>query len=363
MSLRIVHIVSSLKVGGMEHFVVRLAAGQRASGLCPSVLALQGGPLREEAARLGVETDVLGGRNRVLRAFKAVAALRRLCPDIVHGHNATSLQYSLLAKRFTRAKVVITCHGRGKADHREPAPELWARVDRVVCVSEAVARDAPTAVPEDRLCVVRNGVDAAAPTLSREAARSTLGLGAEFTAIIVARIDRLKGHETLLRAWADVLRAHPSAVLLIVGDGSERQAMEQLAVELGITGRRATIGKEGGVRFLGFRSDVADLLAAADLFVLPSLSEGLPLSILEAMSHGLPIVATDVGGIPELITEGIEGLLVRPKDGAGLAWAIGRIAASEQLRDTLGSNGRRRVKSEFSFDEMRRQYDAIYRAL
>ena len=360
MSLRVVHIVSSLKVGGMEHFVVRLASRQQAAGLCASVLALQGGPLGEEAASLGIETVILGGRSRVLRVFKAISALRRLNPDIVHGHNATSLQYALLAKRFTRAKVVITCHGRGKADHREPAPDLWARVDRVVCVSEAVAREAPSAVPKERLCVIRNGVDTAAPTQGPEAVRRALGLGTEFIAVIVARIDALKGHETLLRAWADILRAHPSAVLLVVGDGHERQAMEKLAADLGI----APAGEgTGGVRFLGFRSDVADLLAAVDLFVLPSLSEGLPLSILEAMTHGLPIVATDVGGIPELITDGVEGLLVTPKDAPGLARAIGRMAASGELRSMLGNKGRQRAKSDFSFEEMLRRYDAVYRAL
>ena len=364
MSLRVVHIVSSLKVGGMEHFVVRLASRQQAAGLCVSVLAQQGGPLREEAARLQVETDELGGRSRILRVLKAIATLRRLRPDIVHGHNATSLQYSLLAQRCTGAKVVITCHGRGKVDYREPAPGLWARVDRVVCVSEAVAREGPPAVLAERLCVIRNGVDAAHPARSREAVRNALGLGAEFTAIIVARIDHLKGHETLLRAWAGVLRTNPSLKLLIVGDGSERQAMEQLAADLDITPPCTPIsGGKGGVRFLGFRSDVSDLLAAADLFILPSLSEGLPLSILEAMSHGLPIVATDVGGIPELITEENEGLLVRPKDAAGLAGAIARMAASAQLRETLGRNARRRVVAEFSFETMLRQYDAVYRSL
>ena len=353
MSLRIVHVVSSLNVGGMEHFVVRLAARQQTEGHRVSVVAMQGGPLREEAARLKLVAYELGGRSKVWRVLKAIGVFRWLRPDVVHGHNATSLQYALLARRCTRAKIVITCHGRGKADYKEPGPELWGQVDRVVCVSDAVAR-ATEDVPADRICVVRNGVDASMSARSREEVRRELRLGDAFTAIIVARIDHLKGHDTLLRAWADVHRTDPEATLLIVGDGAERAAMERLAAEAGVA---------AAVRFLGFRSDVIELLGAADLFLLPSLTEGLPLSILEAMAHGLPIVATHVGGIPELVTEEREGLLVPPKDVAALAAAIGRMAFDAEARGRFARQARERAINEFSFDAMLRQYEDVYCAL
>lgn len=316
-------------------------------------MAMQGGPLREEAARLGLPAVELGGRSKVLRVLKAIVTLRRLRPDIVHGHNATSLQYALLARRCTSAKIVITCHGRGKADYKEPGPEVWSQVDRVVCVSDAVAR-ATEGVPPERLCVVRNGVDATPPSRTRAAVRQELRLGDSFTGIIVARIDHLKGHDTLLRAWADLRRSDDTATLLIVGDGAERAAMEGLATDLGIN---------SAVRFLGFRSDVTDLLGAADVFLLPSLTEGLPLSILEAMAHGLPTVASHVGGIPELVTDGREGLLVPPKDVPALAAAIGRMAFDAAARQAFAENARERARTEFSFGAMLRQYEAVYCAL
>lgn len=354
MSLRVVHIVSSMNVGGMEQFVVRLAGRQLGTGICASIIALQGGPLHTAAVAGGVPTLVLGGRSRAVRILKAIAALCRLNPDLVHGHNATSLHYALLAQRCTRAKIVVTHHGRGKSDYREPAPESWRRVDSVVCVSAAAATDAPAGVPRERLSVIRNGVDPACQARPREETRQALGLEDGFTALIVARIDHLKGHDTLLRAWASLPNAGRLRTLLVVGDGAERSAIERLAAELGIS---------ASVRFLGFRSDVNDLLAACDLFVLPSRSEGLPLSILEAMTHRLPIAATRVGGIPEIVTDGQEGLLVPPGDPMALSAAISRLETNDELRREMGSNALRRAESEFSFDAMVSQYDALYHAL
>ena len=338
----------------MEQFVLRIAEGQKNTGHAASILAMQGGPLREEAVRLGVPLFELGGTSKILRVLKAVVALRRLRPGIVHGHNDTSLHYALLAKRITGAAVVMTCHGRGKADHREPSPAEWARVDRVVCVSDAVAQDSPPAVPKERLSVIRNGIECPGASPGRDNVHRSLGIGDGFTAIIVARIDHLKGHNTLLRAWADVARTVTGATLLVVGDGVERAQMERLSADLGIG---------GAVRFLGFRADVGDLLGACDLFVLPSLSEGLPLSILEAMAHGLPTVATRVGGIPELITDGRHGLLVAPNDAPGLAAAILRMAQNPVLRREMADLAQQRVRDEFSFEAMLCQYDALYRTL
>lgn len=354
MSLRVVHIVSSLMVGGMEQFAIRLAASQQADGLCVSIVALQGGPLAETAARLGVETCILGGRSRAIRVVKAAALFRRLRPVIVHGHNATSLQYATLARRCTGARIVVTCHGRGKADYREPPARLWKTVDRVVCVSGAVARELPAAVPPERVSVVRNGVETAAPARDRVAVRSELALGDAVTAIIVARIDGMKGHDTLLEAWRSVSTAAPQALLLVAGDGAERPAMEALARRLGVA---------DSVRFLGFRPDVPDLLAASDIFVLPSLSEGLPLSVLEAMAAGLPVVASDVGGVPEVVEREQTGILISSRDAAALGAAIARMAGSPKLRSAMGSAGRQRAQAEFSFDAMRRRYGRIYAEL
>jgi glycosyltransferase involved in cell wall biosynthesis len=175
-------------------------------------------------------------------------------------------------------------------------------------------------------------------------------------AIMVGRIDGMKGHDVLLEALKLSRDAGiPRFVTLIVGDGRMRENAEAAA-------GRAGLGPEW-VRFLGFRSDISDLLSASDLFVLPSLSEGFPLSVLEAMSFGLPVIATNVGGIPELIEADKHGMLIPPGDPKTLAEAIARMVQSPQLRRSLGTAGAARVQSTFRFDHMLRQYKELYESL
>jgi glycosyltransferase involved in cell wall biosynthesis len=140
--------------------------------------------------------------------------------------------------------------------------------------------------------------------------------------------------------------------MLAVGDGPERPRIEKLAQEAGLGPDR--------LRFLGFRTDIADLLGAADFFVLPSRAEGLPISMLEAMSHGLPVVATAAGGSVEACTDGGQGYLVPIDDHAALADAMARLAADPALRRRLGEAGLARVRDEFSFDRTAERYEALY---
>jgi glycosyltransferase involved in cell wall biosynthesis len=182
--------------------------------------------------------------------------------------------------------------------------------------------------------------------------RAELCLGDEMTGIIVARVDRMKGHECLLRALGRLRDAGLRLTLLVAGDGPERSNLETVAGQL-------RLGPEW-VRFLGFRSDVSDLLCAADFFVLPSFTEGLPLSVLEAMAHRLPVVATPVGGIPEIVADGESGLLVPVNEPEALANAIARLAQDPSLRYALGEAGFRAARDRFSFDAMARQYEALY---
>jgi glycosyltransferase involved in cell wall biosynthesis len=171
------------------------------------------------------------------------------------------------------------------------------------------------------------------------------------TGVIVARLDRLKGHDVLLKALAWMKE---DAELLIVGDGPERGALEVLAAELGVQDR---------VRFAGFRKDVPDLLAASDFFVLPSRTEGLPLSVLEAMAHGLPSIATPVGGVPEALNGEECGILVPVDDVHRLAAVMGTLVGDPQLRRRLGAAAETRVRKHFSFAAMTDAYDSLYRRL
>lgn len=352
--LAIVHVVSSLKVGGMEHFVLRIAANQAARHRV-AIVAAQDGPLREEAARLGLKVYVLGGSQKHLRALRGAAILAWLRPHIAHAHNQTSLHYAVLAKRIGRAKVVMTNHGQGMASPRTPSAREWSDTDRVIAVSQAVAARLQSPELAGKVSVIVNGIEKGEVRRSRREMRAELGLGDGPVGLIVARIDGFKGHDTLIQAVARLKEQGTNVTVLVAGDGPERGKLEKLAAELGLG--------ENEIRFLGFRSDVPDLHAASDFFLLPSLTEGLPLSVLEAMSAGKPVIATPVGGIPELVENERHGLLVPVQDEAALAEVVARVACDPVLQERMGRAGFERVQREFSFARMTECYEELYAGL
>lgn len=350
--LRVLHLVSSLQVGGMEHFVLRLAEEQQRYGHTTAVLALRDGPLVAEAERMGVQAMVLRG-GKLRRVAENLWHIGRFRPDVIHPHNPSSLHYAVLGKKVSRGRIVMTYHGEGKGTARMPSAREWRELDALVAVSEGAAAQISHWPHGGKLSAIRNGVQFVPASRERAAVRAELGLGDEPIGIIVARLDRLKGHAVLLRAAAALRDRGLPFTLLVAGDGAERAPLEALAVELGLGADR--------VRFLGFRKDVPDLLAASDFFVLPSETEGLPLSVLEAMAHRLAVIATPVGGVPELVPDEHHGLLVPVRDVDALAQALARVVADADLRATLGAHAQARCQGEFGFDRMTRQYVELYR--
>jgi glycosyltransferase involved in cell wall biosynthesis len=345
-------MVSSLNVGGMEQFVLRIARAQQRRGHLVLIVALKAGPLLQDAQRDGLPTCVLRSSNKIVRILRTLSLLARFRPDVINAHNQTSLHYATLGKRVGHPRVIMINHGQGLGSARTPDAAEWRRTDRIVAVSHDVAHRMDPDLTS-KIVVIHNGVTPSAPVRNRAEVRRELDLPADrVVGLMVARIDGLKGHDTLLAAAARLRDAGVPITFLLAGDGGERANRERLAAELGL-------GTEW-VRFLGFRSDIADLAAASDLFVLPSLTEGLPLSVLEAMSHRLPTVATAVGGIPELITSGENGLLVPVNDPQELADALARLVRDGELRRSFGGSAYRRVQQQFSFAEMVRQYEALY---
>jgi L-malate glycosyltransferase len=345
----------------MERFVLRIAEAQSRDGHAVSVMAFQGGPLEAEARARGLSVVVLGGVHKAFRAARGAVEFMRLRPNIINAHNQTSLHYAVLGKRVSGAKVVLTNHGQGMGSSRTPGRAEWRQTDSVVTVSEAVARHIAEdeAVPKERITTIYNGVEFQPARRQRAQVRTELGIPEDqVVGIIVARMDDRKGHETLLRAMAILHRETASVTpltVLMAGDGEQRAKFERLAQEGGL--------RPDDVRFLGFRDDVPDLLAASDLFLLPSLTEGLPLSLLEAMSHGLPSIATPVGGIPELLTPGRHGILVPAKDTAALADALRSLSGDANLRRSYGQAALQRVRSDFSFSRMTAEYEILYHRL
>jgi L-malate glycosyltransferase len=351
--LRVTHVVSSLKVGGMEQFVLRLGRTQQEDGHAVSVLSLRDGDLVEEAGDLKLK--VLRHGSILTRVPDAALWLRRMRPDVVHAHNPTSLQYAVLARVLTGARVVMTDHGQCAGVARETPEREWKRTDAVVAVSADVLRrrGLPECVRRQR--VIRNGVQFAAAQRERAEVRAELGLAGRTVGIMTARLEPVKGHDVLLRALSLLQGdAHPWTVL-VVGDGRERAKLEELAASLGLGPDR--------LRFLGFRNDVPDLLAASDFFILPSRQEGLPLAMLEAMQHRLPVIATPVGGIPEVVSHSHEGFLVPVDDPRSVATAVRQLLEAPDLARSMGEAGARIVNESFTFRSMADQYEALYHEL
>ena len=349
--LSIVHTVSSLKIGGMEQVVLRLATAQRAAGHRVGILALRGGPLEQETVRLGLQTCVLHS-GRVMRGLRALRYFRAVRPDVIHVHNPTSLHYAVLSRLVANSAIVLTVHGETHA-RRGTALE-WRLVKGVAVVSHAALQTLRLPCDPRKFRVIHNGIATASDTSElREATRAELALGNRVVGVIVARLNGRKGHATLLKSVALLRDSDVTPLILVVGDGPEGEALERQAQQLGLGPSQ--------VRFLGARSDVDRILSAADFFVLPSDTEGLPLSVLEAMAHGLPIVASRVGGIPEIIETSEHGLLVPPGDSEALAEAIRSLIDDPVLRRNLSFAARARVNTEFSIAKTLENYDRLYR--
>jgi glycosyltransferase involved in cell wall biosynthesis len=208
----------------------------------------------------------------------------------------------------------------------------------------AASRLLAEGVPQGKVRVIPNGVEAHA---HRAPDRRALPR----RVVVVANLRREKGHDVLLRAAADVVRAFPDARVELVGGGPELPALRRLADELGL---------ERVVSFLGHREDVTSRLDAADLFVLPSRSEAFPNAMLEAMAAGLPVVASDVGGVREVVRHAATGLIVPAGDAGALASAIRRLMADPPFAHGLGDAARTEVIARYSFDRMIDQFEALY---
>lgn len=358
--MRVIQVIPTLSFGGAEREVIRTAVALcRAGHDCRIVCLKEEGGLAREAAAKGVllYSRAMGSGSVLRRALNTVRLLNGLRPDIVHCHLVSWLP---VAARLSGANgVVVTEHGVsiGASASRVFADRfaaLWA--DAVVAVAEAVrdARLSRWKTPVEKLHLIPNAIDASrfAFVPDRDGTRTALGIPPDHGYVVaVGRLEPVKGHRYLLEAIAILRDMGRPAYLVIVGDGPCRQELEQVAAELGI--RQLT-------RFLGFRTDVEAILKAADAFVLPSLSEGTSVAALEAMAARLPVVATSVGGNPELIVHESTGLLVKPQDPGGLATAIDRVFHDEHLASSLVENALATVCGRYSAERHLAALESLY---
>ena len=279
--------------------------------------------------------------------------------NVIHCHQYSPFVYSSLARVWRPSlKIVFTEHGRLSDAPPSPKRKLANRVfahlpHRVFAVSENLKQHiVAEGFPADRVGVIYNGIDIGpvpGPD-DRRQVRSALGLSDQaFVIATVARLDPVKDLDVLVRAVASLTRQRP-AILLVVGDGPERRHLEEFA---------SSLSDGGCIRFLGHRDDARAVLAGCDVFANSSISEGISLTILEAMAAGLPVVATRVGGTPEILDDRC-GRLVPARDSERLASALLELASQPLLRQELGRAGRDRVERQFTLDRMIREYKDVY---
>jgi len=370
--LRVLHVLLSLEPGGLENGVVNVINGLDPARFESSVCCLKhAGEFARRIADPSVRVHEMGWRGgndlglplRLAKLFRASGA------DIVHTRNAESFFYGFAGAKLARVPAIVHSeHGRTFSDRRArfAVQRLMTRyTDAVFAVSGQLKADLVrhVGIPDTAIEVLYNGVDlgrfgrgatqdAGGPADSRETVRREWGV--EPDALVIGSVGRLvavKNYALLLRAFAAAGLAARRGHVVLAGEGAERAALVDLAGALGIRDR---------VHFLGHREDVHRLLPALDVFVLPSISEGMSNTLLEAMAAGVPPVASDVGGNAEIVRNGVDGRIFKSGDEPALVRELVALDASAPLRAALGAAARARVQSAFDIRAMVDRYERLY---
>lgn len=361
--LGVLHLLTTLPVGGAEDLVAAIVRGLDPERFEVAVATLGppgavGAELRAqgyEVVSLGLDIKHTAGL-RVVTAVRGLLKARR--PDLLHTHlYHPNLYGRLAALGLGLPGVVAAVHNsypRVKFHRRVWNFLLGWVSDRVLVGSPQVWQDVRRydGVPASRLLLMPYGIplDELNTPLSREAARARLGASGLVVGA-VGRLEEQKGHAFLLAALPQVRREIPDLTVLLVGDGRLREELSRQAADLGLLDT---------VRFLGTRRDLPEIFRALDLFVQPSLWEGLPLALLKAMGAGLPVVATRVSGSIDVIVDGVNGRLVAPADPEVLAGALLDLARRPEERRRLQGAARRTVAEKYSLEAMLQRLEALY---
>lgn len=373
---RVLHLISSSGFFGADNMLIELSKELRHTGYTPIIGVFKNihNPhveVAEEAKQYNFSVTLFPCNGRL--DFKTILSIRRFLEKqnigIIHTHGYKSNLYALAASMGKSLPRVATCHNWLGDD---PKMKFYARLDkfflnrfdRVIAVSDSVKQEILNHnISAGKVLTICNGIGTNRFNNPKkvESARREFGIDKGCKVIgTVGRLSEEKGHIHLLNAATKVFQEYPKVVFLVVGDGPLRNDLEEKASALRQTQHVEKNGPESPFIFAGVRSDMPAIYSLMDIFVLPSLTEGLPMVLLEAMASQKPIVATNVGAIPKVIEHGHSGLLVQPGDTKGLAKAITDLLANPQKAYELAKNARRKVKQQFSSERMAEKYIDVY---
>lgn len=359
--MKIMHLINHLNIGGIGSYALNLSAGLIKKGH-RLFIASSGGELLGEFNRIGVETIrvSLNTKNELspkiaLSLLKLDKAVKANKIDILHSHSRTTQVLGCLLQRFTGVKHVFTCHGFFKRRFSRRVFPCWP--DKIIAISDQVREHLINdfKLSPQRIDLVYNGIDLdkfSPPSFeSRQKAKLKIGLGPAPVVGILARLSDVKGHRYLIEAMKDVLPVYPQAQLLIAGEGKMEKELRKLTEDFGI---------KANVIFVTNTLDTREVLSAIDFFVMPSLNEGLGMALMEAMSMGLTVIGSSVGGIKTLIKDKENGLLVNPKDHRGISQAIISLISDYRKAIDLGRNAHKYMVNNFSRDKMVLNTEQVY---
>lgn len=358
----ILHLIETSGPGGAEKMLISLVEHLNKEKYKSTICLLKDGWLNSKLKERGLETIIIP-QNRSLDfmwLLQLIKVLKERDIHLMHAHEFAMNTYGSLTSLITKIPIVTTVHGKNY--YHEKWRRRWAyrfasRQSKMVVVSENIKKFLinNVGIKNGDLLTIYNGTNInlhQAKNELRDRIKMELRIDKDQPVIgTVGNLYPVKGHTYLLNAAAIVKRTFPTAIFLIAGRGQLLPQLQEEAKELSI---------KDNVRFLGFREDIPLLLQAMDIFVLPSISEGLPLAALEAMANEKPVIATDVGGIPEVVIDGTSGFLVPSKTPEVLAEKILLLLANRDLSLRLGKEGRVRVEKEFSLKKMIRKYEKLY---
>jgi len=365
--LTILHFVSSKGIFGAERVLCSIVRRLSSKKIDFHLVSLKdtrftSGGLVEKATQMGLKAHEIacGGRLDLRVISRLISFVKERQIDVIHTHGYKSNFYGLLASKICNIPIVATVHGwtgetRVLRIYESFDPIFLRFFSAVVPVSEKLREKLISSrIPNWKIRLIHNGIDLHRfdPSSAQRGAREKWGIKeSAFVVGNVGRLSREKGQTYLLEAMKDIIKTHPEAIVIIVGDGLLKEELIFWTKNNGL---------KDYVIFTGNQDNTVPLYAMMDAFILPSLTEGIPLTLLEAMAMGKPVVATPVGGVPEIIKDSVNGVLVKPKDSHALAVALSGLIENPELRNMLSQTARKTVQEDFSVETMCEKYVRLY---
>ena len=360
--MRILLVTTHLNIGGIGRYVTNLAKVLKQRGH-EIFVASSGGELENLLLQEGMKHIYVDIKTKselspkVIRSFLTLKSfLKEMKIDLIHAHTRVTQVVSALLFSFTGVPYVTTCHGFFKRRLGRRIFGCWGK--RTIAISEAVKNQLvhDFGVDEEKIALIHTGIEVnrflnKIPQSEKQHLKLKWGLGEGPVIGAIGRLSTVKGQDVLIKATKLIIQDFPDAKVLLVGDGPDEKRLKELSSSLAL---------DKYIIFTGSIDDTAKALSVVDIFVQPSLKEGLGLSLIEAMASGKPCIASRAGGIESLIEHGVTGVLVKPGDHHELAHAIKNTIGSENLVATFRESGRKKILSDFTVDKMAVKVEKMY---